>query len=259
MGTSGIHIADPQDGTPADVIATAPVSDTGQAGLAVRVISQLGGSSGGAAVTVADGADVTQGAVADAAWSGAGSGTVVAILKAIWTRLRGGQATMTNSLPVVLASDQASVPVAATLSAETVKVIGTVNVASAQSIAATQSGTWTVQPGNSANTTAWKVDGSAVTQPSKELRAATSTRTDVASSSSTVTVLALNANRLGATIYNDSTQNVYLKFGTTATASDFTIMLYAAQYFELPFGYTGRVDGIWVSANGNARVTELTA
>lgn len=33
------------------------------------------------------------------------------------------------------------------------------------SIAATQSGTWTVQPGNTANTTAWKVDGSAVTQP----------------------------------------------------------------------------------------------
>lgn len=28
-----------------------------------------------------------------------------------------------------------------------------------------QSGAWTVQPGNTANTTAWKVDGSAVTQP----------------------------------------------------------------------------------------------
>lgn len=32
-------------------------------------------------------------------------------------------------------------------------------------IAATQSGTWTVQPGNVANTTAWKTDGSAVIQP----------------------------------------------------------------------------------------------
>lgn len=32
-------------------------------------------------------------------------------------------------------------------------------------VAATQSGTWTIQPGNTANTTAWKVDGSAVTQP----------------------------------------------------------------------------------------------
>jgi hypothetical protein len=33
------------------------------------------------------------------------------------------------------------------------------------SVTATQSGTWTVQPGNTANTTAWKVDGSGVTQP----------------------------------------------------------------------------------------------
>jgi hypothetical protein len=33
------------------------------------------------------------------------------------------------------------------------------------SLPVTESGTWTVQPGNTANTTAWKVDGSAVTQP----------------------------------------------------------------------------------------------
>ena len=38
-----------------------------------------------------------------------------------------GQQTMAASLPVVLASNQASVPVAATLAAETTKVIGTVN------------------------------------------------------------------------------------------------------------------------------------
>lgn len=70
-----------------------------------------------------------------------------------------GQKTMANSTPVVLASDQTVIPVS-------------------------QSGTWTVQPGNTANTTPWlatinqggnsatvtasnalKVDGSAVTQP----------------------------------------------------------------------------------------------
>ena len=37
----------------------------------------------------------------------------------------------------------------------------------------TQSGVWTVQPGNTANTTAWKVDGSAVTQPVSGTVAAT--------------------------------------------------------------------------------------
>ncbi len=70
-----------------------------------------------------------------------------------------GQTTMSGSLPVAIASDQTAVP-------------------------ASQSGTWTVQPGNTANTTPWlatinqggnsatvtasnalKVDGSAVTQP----------------------------------------------------------------------------------------------
>lgn len=40
-------------------------------------------------------------------------------------------------------------------------------------VAVTQSGTWTVQPGNTANTTAWKVDGSAVTQPVSGTVAAT--------------------------------------------------------------------------------------
>lgn len=70
-----------------------------------------------------------------------------------------GQKTMTNSIPVVVASNQSA-------------------------LAVSQSGTWTVQPGNTANTTPWlitisqggnaaavtasnalKVDGSAVTQP----------------------------------------------------------------------------------------------
>jgi hypothetical protein len=47
-----------------------------------------------------------------------------------------GQATMANSRPVVLASDQASVPVAATLTAETTKNIGTIRVGDGTSTAA---------------------------------------------------------------------------------------------------------------------------
>jgi hypothetical protein len=59
----------------------------------------------------------------------------------------------------------------ATLAAETTKVIGTINVAASQTIAATQAtaanlnatvaqgaNTWTVQPGNTANTTPWLFD-----------------------------------------------------------------------------------------------------
>lgn len=72
--------------------------------------SNVGGGGGsGGAVTIADGANVSQGAVADTAYT-SGSGTMVSILKGIFTRLRGGQATMANSLPVTVASDQGSFP-----------------------------------------------------------------------------------------------------------------------------------------------------
>jgi hypothetical protein len=47
-----------------------------------------------------------------------------------------GQGTMATSMKVVLPSDQASIPVLSTLSAETTKVIGTVNISSSQTIAA---------------------------------------------------------------------------------------------------------------------------
>lgn len=47
-----------------------------------------------------------------------------------------GQAAMTVSIPVVIASNQSSIPVAATLTAETTKVIGTINIAAGQAIQA---------------------------------------------------------------------------------------------------------------------------
>lgn len=66
-------------------LAVAPVADVGQDAVPVRVISQLGagsGGGGGGAATLADGADVTQGAKADAAWDGAAANpTMVAIAK----------------------------------------------------------------------------------------------------------------------------------------------------------------------------------
>lgn len=50
-----------------------------------------------------------------------------------------GQKTMANALAVSLASDQSSIPVAATLAAETTKVIGTINISAAQSVIANPS------------------------------------------------------------------------------------------------------------------------
>jgi hypothetical protein len=54
----------------------------------VAILKKLA-TAGGGATSVADGADVAEGAKADAAWSGSGTGSVVAILKAVWGKLNG--------------------------------------------------------------------------------------------------------------------------------------------------------------------------
>lgn len=91
-------------------------------------------------------------------------------------------------------------------------------------------------------------------------RSATGTQSIVASSATSVTVLAANANRYGGSVYNDSTQILYLLLttGGTASATVYTVAMAASSYFEIPFGYTGALIGLWASANGNARVMEYT-
>lgn len=96
------------------------------------------------------------------------------------------------------------------------------------------------------------------TQPVSIAKSATATLSNVSSSATSVTLLASNASRIGATIHNDSTQDLYVKFGTTASTSSFTVKMNPQSYYEVPFTYTGRIDGIWSSANGAARITELT-
>ncbi|MBD2519962.1 hypothetical protein H6G93_34475 [Nostoc sp. FACHB-973] len=86
----------------------------------------------------------------------------------------------------------------------------------------------------------------------------TSTPTSVNASTSNVAVLAANSNRIGGTIWNNSTANLYIEFGATASTSAFTAKLSAGGYFEIPFRYTGIISGIWDAANGNALVRELT-
>jgi len=119
-------------------------------------------------------------------------------------------------------------------------------------LGATQSGTWTVQPGNTPNTTAWLV---------KETRSATATETQVADNAASVTILAANAARLGVSITNDSTVTLYLRMSSSAaTTTVYSVPLVAGAYYEVPYGYTGEITGIWASDpnTGAARVTEFT-
>jgi hypothetical protein len=89
-------------------------------------------------------------------------------------------------------------------------------------------------------------------------KAPTSAVTSVSGSASSVSLLASNNARVGATVYNDSAAILYIKLGATASATSFTVKVQPEEYFEVPFGYTGAIDGIWASATGSARITELT-
>lgn len=93
---------------------------------------------------------------------------------------------------------------------------------------------------------------------------ATGTITSVNDTNADATILASNANRKGATIYNDSTAILYLALANvTATTTVYSVQIPAGGYYELPVCdggvYTGIIKGIWsADASGAARVTELT-
>lgn len=106
----------------------------------------------------------------------------------------------------------------------------------------------------------------AITSTSTPASAATATLANVAGSASSVTLIALNTARLGASIVNDSTSILYIKYGSTASATSYNYILAGSvgglgPTWEMPAmpRYTGIVTGIWASATGNARVNELTA
>lgn len=96
--------------------------------------------------------------------------------------------------------------------------------------------------------------------PVSDPKASISAVTSVAQNAASVTVLAANANRLGAMLFNNSTSLCYVKFGATASTTSFTVRMASQGYYEVPFNYTGRIDAVWAAAGGGAmRVTELTA
>lgn len=74
----------------------------------------------------------------------------------------------------------------------------------------------------------------------------------------TSTALAqVNPARQGLSIQNTSTSVLYVKWGAAASATDHTIRMSPNCYYEVPFGYTGSIFGVWASVNGSAQITEL--
>lgn len=103
------------------------------------------------------------------------------------------------------------------------------------------------------------ISGTVTANPAKP---GTGTRTQVADTATDALILASNAARFGATVFNDSSALLYLGLGTTAvSATNYTAKVYGNGYYEAPANFTGEIRGIWATdpGDGGAKVTELTA
>ena len=77
------------------------------------------------------------------------------------------------------------------------------------------------------------------------------------SSATVVNLAAARRGRCGVLLYNSSTQVLYVKLGAAASATDYTYPMASNTSWEVPFGYTGLITGVWASANGSVKVTEV--
>jgi hypothetical protein len=219
-------------------------------------------------VYVKDGDNETQGAKADtAATSGTGSWSAIALLKGILTKLLGTiavtgtfwQATQPVSGSVSVSNFPATQPVSGAVTTS-----GTVTEANSAAIKTDLDTVVTNTTGLATQTTlaAAKTDlDSIVTNTQTPLTSATATRSNVAAAVSDTSLLASNAARKGAIFYNDSTAILYLAYGAgAASVTSYSVQIPANGYFELPPQpiYTGAIRGIWATANGNCRITELS-
>lgn len=74
-----------------------------------------------------------------------------------------------------------------------------------------------------------------------------------------VTLLATNASRQGAAIFNDprgAGGNLFVRLGASAGTLRYNVKIAPNGYYELPMRYTGAVNGIWDIAGGTAQLSE---
>jgi len=90
-------------------------------------------------------------------------------------------------------------------------------------------------------------------------RLATASLSAVASSDASQQLLAANGLRSGMVIVNTDANALYIKYGTTASATSFTYLIAAGGTWTMPEPvFTGRIDGIWAAdGSGSAYITEL--
>lgn len=84
--------------------------------------------------------------------------------------------------------------------------------------------------------------------------------TSVAMTVVVATILALNTSRLQAFIWNDGTQNVFVRLAAGATTALFTVRISSKGFFQLPTPgvYTGIITGITSAGTATVLATECT-
>ena len=250
-------------GTPSDPLRVDPTGTTAQP------VTDNGGSLTVdtpqlPAALVGGRLDVVVGAALPAGTNNIGDVDVLSVPAPLSTT---GGGTEAAALRVTVANDSTGV-LSVDDNGGSLTVDGTVTAN--QGTAAATVGAWPIKVTDGTNTAAVKAASTAavaadpalvvaLSPNDRSLVAAAATLTNVASSASSVSLLAANTARRGLIVYNDSTQTLYLKFGVTASTTSFTYLMTPKSTLEmiLPI-YQGAIDGIWAAANGSARITELT-
>jgi hypothetical protein len=84
----------------------------------------------------------------------------------------------------------------------------------------------------------------------------------IAAATSATSLLNSNAARFGVVIHNDSTADLYVKYGGGAATTSYVYKVPAQGHLVLPEPgqplFTGQITGIWTAAAGAANITELT-
>lgn len=192
-----------------------------------------------------------------------------------------GQKTMSQSSPVVIASNQSALPVSQSgtwtvnLAMESIE-IGTVdqgipaaignawptkitdgvdileiNAGGEALVTATQSGIWTVQPGNTANTTPWLSSTKTALTPASPTAATVGVTTALA--------VAANASRKGLTLVNTSNNTISLGFGVAAVLSSGITLGPFGSWVMTEYTFTtAAINAIASGASSNLSIQEYS-
>ena len=160
--------------------------------------------------------------------------------------------TIQNPLPVSLSS---AVPTS------TVIIVGTTTspvpvTLLSTTVSAVQSGGWNIGINPASNTVAAAQAGAwSITVANNP--ATTAATSAVSSTVAAVTLLNTNTSRKGASIFNDGGTDLFVRFGTQASATSYKVKVLSQSYFEFPLPvYTGIVSGYWTTTGGTAFMSE---